>query len=186
MGPGRAGMAPTSGPGWVRNAGKQSTGRIWTGPLRTRDGTWTGPGPDPGEGLDGTPRDSNRLLGLSESGCEEIEATLRELGVAIPARDGAVQIAQATACQHAWEPTSSWERKGPPYFGGSAFSMKHPQDSGPEKGVTTKGVFSLEKSLESLNSPESLEKGRNLLSFPQSEGSLETLESLNSLENGLF
>ena len=65
-GPGRAGMAPTSGPGWVRNAGKQSTWRIWTGPLRTRDGTWTGPGPDPGEGLDGTPRDSNRLLGLSD------------------------------------------------------------------------------------------------------------------------
>ena len=57
--------------------------------------------------------------------------------------------------------------------------------SGPEKGVITKGVFSLEKSLESpksLNSLESLENGRNLLSFPQSENSLETLESLNSLE----
>ena len=60
------GMAPTSGPGWIRNAGKQSTWRIWTGPLRTRDGTWTGLGPDPCEGLDGTPRDSNRLLGLSD------------------------------------------------------------------------------------------------------------------------
>ena len=58
-------MAPTlSGPGWVRNAVKQITWRIWTGPLRTRDGFWTGPGSDPGEGLDGTPRDSNRCLGL--------------------------------------------------------------------------------------------------------------------------
>ena len=41
--------------------------------------------------------------------------------------------------------------------------------SGPEKGVIMKGVFSLEKSLESLkslNSLESLENGRNLLSFP--------------------
>ena len=34
------------------------------GPLRTRDGTWTVPGSDPGEGLDGTPRDSDRLPGL--------------------------------------------------------------------------------------------------------------------------
>ena len=77
MGPGRAGMAPTSGPGWVRNAGKQSTWRIWMGPLRIRDGTWTGPGPDPGEGLDGTPRDSNRLLGLSDfSKPPEISQTL--------------------------------------------------------------------------------------------------------------
>ena len=64
--------------------------------------------------------------------------------------------------------------------------------SGPEKGVITKGVFSPEKSLESLkslNSLESLGNGWNLLSFPQSGGSLETLESLNSLEsleNGLF
>ena len=47
MGPGRAGMAPTSGPGWVRNAVKQSIWRIWTGSLRTQDGTWTGPGLDP-------------------------------------------------------------------------------------------------------------------------------------------
>ena len=56
--------------------------------------------------------------------------------------------------------------------------------SGPEKGVITKAVFSLEKSLESL------ENGRNHFSFPQSGGSLETLESLNSLESlenlGLF
>ena len=44
MGPGRAGMAPTSGPGWVRNTVKQSTWQIWTGPPRARDGTWTGPG----------------------------------------------------------------------------------------------------------------------------------------------
>ena len=40
MGPGRAGMAPTSGPGWVRNTVKQSTWRIWTGPPRT----WMGAG----------------------------------------------------------------------------------------------------------------------------------------------
>ena len=57
------------------------------------------------------------------------------------------------------------------------------------KGVITKGVFSLEKSLEPLKSLESLENGRGLLCFPQSGGSLKTLESLNSpesLENGLF
>ena len=42
MGPGRAGMAPTSGPGWTRNTGKQRT-------LRTQDGTCTGPGSDPDE-----------------------------------------------------------------------------------------------------------------------------------------
>ena len=57
---------------------------------------------------------------------------------------------------------------------------------GPEKGVITKGVFSLEESresLKSLNSLESLENGRILLSFPQSGSSLETLESLNSLES---
>ena len=72
MGPGRAGMAPTSGLGWVRNTVKQSTWRIWTGPLGTRDGTWTGPGSDPGEGLDGTPKDSNRLLGLSDVCVSEV------------------------------------------------------------------------------------------------------------------
>ena len=58
--------------------------------------------------------------------------------------------------------------------------------SGPEKGVITQGVFSLEKSLESLNSLESLENGRILLCFPESGGSLESLNSLESLENGLF
>ena len=60
------------------------------------------------------------------------------------------------------------------------------QISGPEKGVITKGVFSLEESLEplkSLNSLESLENGRVLLSFPQSGGSLKSLESLSSLES---
>ena len=60
---------------------------------------------------------------------------------------------------------------------------------GPEKGVITKGVFSLEESLESLNaldSLESLEYGRILLCFPQSGGSLESLNSLESLENTLF
>ena len=57
---------------------------------------------------------------------------------------------------------------------------------GPEKGVISKGVFSLEKSLESLeslNSLESLGNGQILLCFPQSGGSLESLESLNSLES---
>ena len=64
--------------------------------------------------------------------------------------------------------------------------------SGTEKGVITKGVFSLEESLESLKSLdflESLENGRILLCFPQCGGSLKSLESLNSLEsleNGLF
>ena len=64
--------------------------------------------------------------------------------------------------------------------------------SGNEKGVITKGVFSLEESLESLislDSLESLENGRFLLHFPQSGGSLKSLESLNSLEsleNGRF
>ena len=59
-------------------------------------------------------------------------------------------------------------------------------------GVITKGVFSLEESLESLktlNSLETLDNGRSLLYFPLSGGSQESLESLNSLEsleNGLF
>ena len=62
---------------------------------------------------------------------------------------------------------------------------------GPEEGVITKGVFSLEESLESLKSLHSLESqesGRILLCVPQSGSSLESLESLNSLEsleNGL-
>ena len=58
--------------------------------------------------------------------------------------------------------------------------------SGPGKGVITKGVFSLEESLESLkslDSLESLENGGILLCFPQSGRSLESLESLNSLES---
>ena len=61
--------------------------------------------------------------------------------------------------------------------------------SGPEKGVITKGVFSLEESLESLKSLESLENGRILSYFPESGDSLKSLESLNSLEsqeNGFF
>ena len=68
----------------------------------------------------------------------------------------------------------------------------HQEASGPEKGVITKGVFSLRESLEtlkSLNSLASLEDGRLLLCFPQSGDSLESLESLKSLEsleNGLF
>ena len=40
----------------IRNAVNQSTWRIWTGPLRTRDGIWTGPGSDPGEGFGWHPR----------------------------------------------------------------------------------------------------------------------------------
>ena len=66
------------------------------------------------------------------------------------------------------------------------------QESGPEKGVITKWVFSLEESLESLkslDSLESLENGGILLCFPESGGSLKSLESLNSLEsleNGFF
>ena len=63
-GPGRAGMAPTSGR--VPNTVKQSTWRIWTGHL--------GPGMGPGRAQDRTQarvwmaplRDSNRLPGLSE------------------------------------------------------------------------------------------------------------------------
>ena len=82
------------------------------------------------------------------------------------------------------------------------FAIFEAYKSGPEKGVITKGVFSLEiittgvsslekslESLKSLKSLESLENGRNLLCLPQSGGSLETLEALNSLEsleNGLF
>ena len=61
--------------------------------------------------------------------------------------------------------------------------------SGPEKGVITKGVFSLEESLESLrslNSLGSLENGRILLYFPESGGTLESLNSLESVGNGLF
>ena len=49
------------------------------------------------------------------------------------------------------------------------------------KGVITKGVFSFEESLESLKSLnflESLENGQSLLYFPESGGSLESLESL--------
>ena len=51
--------------------------------------------------------------------------------------------------------------------------------SGLEKGVITKGVFSLEKSLQplkSLNSLESLENGRILLYFSESEDSLKCLD----------
>ena len=61
-----------------------------------------------------------------------------------------------------------------------------------KKGVITKGVFSLEESLEPLPSLHSLEDGRILLCFPVSGASLESLESLESLnsleslENGLF
>ena len=65
-------------------------------------------------------------------------------------------------------------------------SLGHPQTSGPEKGVITKGVFPLEESLESLkslDSLQSLENGRILLCLPQSEGSQKSLKSLNCLES---
>ena len=71
-------------------------------------------------------------------------------------------------------------------------SKSHDRMSGPEKGVITKGIFSLEESLESLqslNALESLENDWILLCFPESGDSLNSLESLNSLkslENGLF
>ena len=61
-----------------------------------------------------------------------------------------------------------------------------------EEGVITKVAFSLEESLvslKSLNSLQSLENGRIFLCFPQTGDSLEVLESLNSLEsldNGFF
>ena len=67
---------------------------------------------------------------------------------------------------------------------GTHFQVTLGYVSGAEKGVITKGVFSLDESLESLkslNPPESVESGRNLLYFPQSGGSPKSLESLNSL-----
>ena len=61
------------------------------------------------------------------------------------------------------------------------------QRSGLEKRVITKGVLSLDASLESLKSLNSLENGRMFLNFPQSGwGSLESLNSLESLEKILF
>ena len=56
-----------------------------------------------------------------------------------------------------------------PFF---ALGLRH--KSGTEEGVITKGVFSLEESLDPLYLPslESLENGRTLLCFPQSWGSL--------------
>ena len=68
-----------SGPGWDQDGPGCPPLGTWMGPKRCKakhmanlDGTasdpgWDldGPGSDPSEGLDGTPRDSNRLLGLS-------------------------------------------------------------------------------------------------------------------------
>ena len=51
---------------------------------------------------------------------------------------------------------------------------------GTEKGAITKGVFSLAESLDSL------ENGLILLCLPQSGGALESQNSLESLNNGLF
>ena len=57
-------------------------------------------------------------------------------------------------------------------------------------GTRTRGHYerglSPRESLKSLKSLEFPENGRNLLSFAQSEGSLEALESLNSLQNSDF
>ena len=64
--------------------------------------------------------------------------------------------------------------------------LRRQHNSGPEKEVITKEVFALEASLaspKSLHSPESLEIGQLLLYFPESGDSLESLESL---KNGLF
>ena len=68
------GWPPPQDLDWVRSAVKQSTWRIWTGPLRTWDGTWTGPG----EGLDGTPTDSNRPLGLSDTQTRRLKSGKRK------------------------------------------------------------------------------------------------------------
>ena len=62
--------------------------------------------------------------------------------------------------------------------GGGRLKVGDQDRSGPEKGVITKGVFSLEESLECLkclNSLESPDNGRILLYFPQSVGSLKFL-----------
>ena len=67
---------------------------------------------------------------------------------------------------------------------GAAHSQ--PQQSGPEKGVITKGVFSQEESQASLKSLffslESVKNVQVFLCFQESGGSLEFLESLKSLE----
>ena len=52
--------------------------------------------------------------------------------------------------------------------------------------MITKGVFSPEESLESLDSLESPGNGRILLYLPDPRGSLESLYALESLGNGLF
>ena len=51
-----------------------------------------------------------------------------------------------------------------------------------KRGHSERGLFT-GGSLESLNSLESLENGRILLYFPRSGSSLKSLESLNSLES---
>ena len=58
-------------------------------------------------------------------------------------------------------------------------SVAYMLNSGPDKGIITKGVFLLEESLESLKSLdflESLENGWILLCFPESAGSPESLD----------
>ena len=60
------------------------------------------------------------------------------------------------------------------------------KDRDQKEGFITEGVFSLVGSLESVNSLESLENGWVLLCFPHSGGSLESLNSLDSPESGHF
>ena len=75
---------------------------------------------------------------------------------------------------------------------GEASKCREAQIRGRKRGHYERGLFAGEISgISKISkfSRKSLENGRNLLSFPESGGSLETLESLNSpesLENGLF
>ena len=97
---------------------------------------------------------------------------------------------QTTACLSHFEPKRGKGRNKKGNQIGRAFWSKRELSRqiaiGTRKGVITKGVLSLEESLESpksLNSLESLENGQILHCFPLSGGSLESLESP---EYGLF
>ena len=108
------------------------------------------------------------------------------LGQVVSALRRGGHTAQNTSTHPAPGSNSFWPSSEPPEGPRPQVAL-----SGPEKGVITKGSFHLRNlwNLKSLNSLESLENGRILLSFPQSESSLESLESLNSLEsleNGFF
>ena len=76
------------------------------------------------------------------------------------------------------------EKRRPKPKEDSAFLLQIFPMSGMEKRLITKGVFSLEESLESLkslNSLESLQKGGILFCFPHFVESLESLDFLSSL-----